>query len=151
MTIKSLLVVASTVFATAMVSAQSRGTTAAAAQQKPGPSVNLYADLDKALDEGRFVDQGAEFKLDHPLTFGAPNWDTTIEFQIGTRDGKPVFVPVAITPATRAAVEKEITSTLPKLRTKNQFIQMCSPDSEQLCVETRDGQCFRYICVPRKK
>lgn len=141
----------------ALVARTLSGQSAAGTAQPTGPAVQaagadmkVYAELGAALETGRFVDQGSEFKLDHPLALGPEKGNATIEFQVGTREGRPVFVPFIVNAATRDALEKEVASVLPKIKVKNPLIQMCPPDSEQLCVETLNGACVKYLCVPRK-
>lgn len=112
---------------------------------------SIAADFSAAVANGLFVEKSDEFKLGQTVTAGTVAGDTRmVDFQIGTLNGKPAFVSVAVPKSAHDSVETAIKKAIPSIKSQNPLLQMCAANTEQVCVETQDGTCVKWTCVPKK-
>lgn len=116
----------------------------ASGQQSPTQVVNAVT---TAVEEGGFVEADGGFTLKAPVDLTTSPDSKTVEFQVGTIDGKPAYLPLELP---RDASENQFKSIVSKIDFKIPGLQACAIDTDMVCVETRDGECVRYECVRKK-
>jgi hypothetical protein len=144
------------VFLLIAVSSVSAVSQASAQFQVAEASSKIVESLNAAIAKGVFIDKGKEFDLNQPVDLTGmsgskePAAGAEVEFQVGTKDGKPAFVTVLL-PKQRdkldLAVNRAILSG--QVKPPQPTILMCSPGYTSVCVETgKDGKCTKYECSP---
>jgi hypothetical protein len=113
--------------------------------------------VNAAVAKGEFVEKAKEFDLNQTIDFtgaakrvsGGTKAATEVEFQIGTKEGKPAFItvrtPATVTKQVETVVKDALTSGL--IKPRDPTVVMCAQGSKSVCVQTKpDGSCAKWEC-----